>query len=125
MLSAGRWHSRGTPIVYCCDHPSTALLEMLVHVDLEDLPKNFQLLRINCPDDLDIQIIEETDISNENLTRKTGDTWLSEGASCLLKVPSVILPVASNVLINPRHADAGRLKVETVLHYPFDSRLLK
>lgn len=125
MLSAGRWHSPGTPIVYCCDHPSTALLEMLVHVDFEDLPKNFQLLRINCPDDLDIQIIEETDISNENLTRKTGDTWLSEGASCLLKVPSVILPVASNVLINPRHADAGRLKVETVLRYPFDSRLLK
>lgn len=125
MLAAGRWHSQGTPIVYCCDHPSTALLEILVHVDLEDLPATFQLLKIDCPDDVGIQTIEQPDLANDTLTRQTGDAWLSREESCLLKVPSAILPVASNILINPRHADAGRLTIETVLHYPFDSRLLR
>lgn len=125
MLAPGRWHNRGMPIVYCSDHPSTTLLEMLVHMDLDDLPIHLQLLKIRCPDDVAIQIAENIDTSNETLTRETGDTWLSRGETCLLKVPSVVLPVASNILINPRHADAARLKIETVLHYPFDSRLLR
>lgn len=125
MLAPGRWHKQGKQIVYCCDHPSTTLLEMLVHMDLEDLPTHFQLLRINCPDEVSIQIAEKIDLSDETLTRETGETWLSQGATCLLKVPSIVLPLANNVLINPKHKDAARLKIETVFRYPFDSRLLK
>lgn len=125
MLASGRWHSQGAPIVYCCDHPSTALLEMLVHVDLEDLPTHFQLLKINCPGDIGIQLVEPMDMGNEDLARETGDRWLSRGEHCLLKVPSVILPAAGNILVNPRHADTAKLTIETMLRYPFDSRLLK
>lgn len=125
MLAPGRWHSQGMPIVYCCDHPSTALLEALVHLDLEDLPKSFQLLQIACPDDVPAMTANDVDVTDQNLTREFGDRWLSAQTHCLLKVPSAILPAANNVLISPRHADAHRLTVKTVLRYPFDSRLLK
>jgi len=125
MLAPGRWHSQGTPIVYASDHPSTTLLEMLVHVDLEDLPVNFQLLKIDCPDDVGIQVADKIYLSDDVSTREIGDIWLSQGKTCLLRVPSAVLPVASNILINPRHADAARLEIETVLRYPFDSRLLR
>jgi RES domain-containing protein len=37
MLIDGRWNRRGTPIVYCTDHPSTALLEILVHATRETM----------------------------------------------------------------------------------------
>ena len=33
LKAAGRWHSQGRRIVYLADHPSSALLEMLVHMD--------------------------------------------------------------------------------------------
>ncbi|MGE7371329.1 RES family NAD+ phosphorylase [Neorhizobium sp. NPDC001467] len=124
-LAPGRWHSQGMPIVYCSDHPSTTLLEMLVHADLENLPKNFQLLKIKCPDDLSIAFLEKVDPSDEVSTRESGDAWLSQCESCLLGVPSAVLPVANNILINPRHADAARLEIEAVMQYPFDSRLLR
>lgn len=54
LLAEGRWHHKGIPVVYCCDHPSTALLEVLVHMNRWRIPPSFQLLRIECPDDVTI-----------------------------------------------------------------------
>ncbi|MDZ7603149.1 MAG: RES family NAD+ phosphorylase [Hoeflea sp.] len=54
LVVDGRWHRKGTPVVYCCDHPSTALLEILVHMDKSRIPPDFQLLRLDCPDNLTI-----------------------------------------------------------------------
>ena len=54
LVVDGRWHRKGTPVVYCCDHPSTALLEILVHMDKSRIPPDFQLLRLDCPDELTI-----------------------------------------------------------------------
>lgn len=127
MLAPGRWHRQGAPIVYCCDHPSTALLEILVHVDLEDLPNNFQLLKIACPEDISIEEVKigDIDFADPEAVRDLGASWLSQQRSCLLKVPSVILPEAANVLVNPQHPDASRMKIEKATRYPFDSRLLR
>ena len=126
MLAPGRWHKQGMPIVYCCDHPSTALLEILVHVDPEELPVDFQLLKIRCDDDISIRTIGtgDIDIGDAGETQKLGADWLGEGRHGLLKVPSIILPAANNILLNPNHADAGRLTIEDAIRYPFDSRLL-
>lgn len=127
MIAPGRWHRQGMPIVYCCDHPSTALLEILVHVDPEELPVDFQLLKIHCRDDIAVQTVgsDQIDLGNEEATQKSGTDWLLEGRFCFLKVPSVILPAASNILVNPNHPDAGKLVIDSAIRYPFDSRLLR
>jgi RES domain-containing protein len=127
LIAPGRWHRQGFAIVYCCDHPSTALLEILVHMDLDDLPLHFQLLKIQVPDDITLETVEidATDLHDTALTRQKGSSWLEGRSSCLLKVPSIILPEAANVLINPQHADAARLVIENVARYPFDSRLFR
>ena len=52
------------------------------------------------------------------------DRWLREGDTSLLVVRSVLVPETHNVLINPRHADSGRIKRIAVMPYPLDSRLL-
>lgn len=127
LLAPGRWHRQGIPVVYCCDHPSTALLEILVQVDLHQIPKDFQLLKIRCPDDIeafDIGI-DHTEITRTNLTRDRGSELLERNTSCLLRVPSAIMPEAANILINPRHPDAAHLTIEKTIRYPFDSRLLR
>ena len=48
----GRWHERGRPVVYLSEHPALALLENLVHleIDPEDLPSGYQLLTVDVPD---------------------------------------------------------------------------
>jgi RES domain-containing protein len=70
--ASGRWHDQGIPVVYGCDHPSTTLLEILVQIELSQIPKDFQLLRINCPDDIpefDVPISRQ-DLNDTSLTRK-------------------------------------------------------
>jgi RES domain-containing protein len=49
VRAAGRWHSQGMRIVDLADHPSSALLEMLVHMDRDLIPPTYQLLRIVLP----------------------------------------------------------------------------
>ncbi len=127
LIAPGRWHEKGIPVVYCCDHPSTCLLEILVHVDIEDLPDDYQLLKIDCPDDVALATIslDHAHFDDLDWTRREGSRLLAENSGCLIRVPSVIMPEATNFLINPRHPDAGRLTIEKTIRYPFDSRLLK
>jgi len=127
LLASGRWHEAGNPVVYCADHPSTALLEILVHVDLEDLPSNYTLLKIACPDELPLVRIGEEDVDSADLvaTQALGKSMLESTEICLIEVGSVVMPQARNVLINPSHPAASKITIEATFNYPFDSRLLK
>jgi RES domain-containing protein len=44
--------------------------------------------------------------------RRRGDAWLEAGKAPVLVAPSVIVPPEQNVMVNPRHPQAGRLRVE-------------
>ena len=130
LYVSGRWHTKGHPIVYCTLNPATALLETLVHmeIDSEDRPERFQVLRIEGPDTLSIERIEAAALATnwaEDLTstQSIGDRWLSEGRSPLLHVLSVLVPETWNVLINPQHAEANRLKITMTYEHAFDARL--
>jgi RES domain-containing protein len=125
--AAGRWHSQGRPIVYLADHPSSALLEMLVHLDRDLIPSSYQLLRVVVPSDI---AIRDVDISPNWRTetmasRAIGDRWLDEATHALLQVPSAISARGNNFLLNPAHPDAARITVAEIIRAPFDSRLLK
>lgn len=126
-LVDGRWHRRDTPVVYCADHPSTSLLEILVHATRQTVPDYFQLLEIEVPEDIQPEepAIEEDKLADLDFTRRTGMAFLSANRYALLKVPSVIMPKASNYLLNPRHPDATRVEIFAIYRYPFDSRLLR
>ncbi len=43
-------------------------------------------------------------------TRAYGGNWVAEARTLALKVPSAVLPVPFNYLINPRHPQAKRLE---------------
>jgi len=127
LVAPGRWHNLGTPVVYCCDHPSTALLEILVQIDVQQLPRHFQLLKIACPDDMPVTDVKagEVDVNDVSATRAIGNRLLQDHSVGLIRVVSAIMPVAANILINPVHPRAGEIVIEDVKSYPFDSRLLR
>ena len=101
------------------------MLEVLVHFEPEDLPDSYQLLKVTCPDDISIFDCdpEAIDITDIEATQAFGSDFIKQGRHCLLSIPSAILPVARNYLINPAHELAKTISIETVARYPFDKRL--
>ena len=131
LYVSGRWHTKGHPVVYCTLNPATALLETLVHmeIDSEDRPERFQVLRIEGPDSLSIEKVEADSLSPDwaedlSATQAIGDRWLTEARSLLLQVPSVLVPETWNVLVNPQHIEANLLKITAMYEHAFDTRLL-
>jgi RES domain-containing protein len=127
LRAAGRWHSQGRRIVYLADHPSSALLEMLVHMDRDLIPPTYQLLRIVLPSELAIETAGElpSDWRTEVMaSREMGDGWLDRATSPLLQVPSAISDQGHNFLLNPAHPDAVKISVAQIFRAPFDARLL-
>ena len=127
MLAGGRWHRKGLPVVYCTDHPSTALLEILVHTTLATIPDTYQLIEIDVPDDISVMdaSLPEGWREDQTMTQDIGTAFLNGRAAALLRVPSAIMPKAENLLLNPRHGAAARITVAEAYRYPFDSRLLR
>ncbi len=130
MLASARWHIAGRPVVYLAETPAGALLEVLVHLELDEAhrPATYQLLRIEAADGISVQRLDPASLSadwrvNESETQGKGDAWLRVGETALLAVPSAIVPETSNWLLNPRHRDAALLRITHVLAAPYDARL--
>lgn len=130
--ASGRWHTRGRRIVYCAQTPAAALLEILVHFEIEvrDLPVRYRLLKLEAPDDLKVEQVSRdtlpTDwVEHTDVTRATGDGWLAQNGSPLLRVPSAAVPETYNMLLNPAHPDADRIVIAHVSDHAIDPRLLR
>jgi RES domain-containing protein len=131
LYASGRWHTRGRRVVYLADHPASALLEVMVHleIDAEDLPTHYQLLGVDVPDDLESAARDEGALpdgwrTQTALTRGLGDEWHREARTALLRVPSAIVPEAANYLLNPAHDDATRINIASAIRAVFDARLM-
>lgn len=131
LRASGRWHTRGKRVVYCAENPAAALLEILVHFEIEvrDLPATYKLLKITAPDQARIQRITPADLpsgwrADRQATRGLGDAWLIEMSAPLLAVPSAIVPETFNVLLNPLHPAAKHIVVVHASDYAIDPRLL-
>ena len=128
---AARWNSAGRRIVYLAESPAGAMVEVLVHLELEEdeMPEAYQLLRIGGSPDLPFADITvpagEAWKTNHGLTRSLGDQWLSGGKTALARVPCAILRSTFNFLLNPLHSDAGRLQILEAARADFDLRLFR
>lgn len=131
LLASARWHTLGRPIVYLAESPAGALIEMLVHLELDlgNLPRSYNLLKAEAPDGANVKHVSPADLprgwpDSLTITRTIGDQWLASRETALLRVPSVIVPETFNLLLNPEHTDAGRVRILSNRQYPWDKRLL-
>ena len=131
MLSAGRWHPRGIPVVYAAQSAALALLETLVHVEKTSLLQ-FEYMAI--PITLDEKWIEQ--LSAEELpddwnawphpasTQMIGRRWFEEQRSVALETPSAVVPHESIYLLSPEHTAFSKLSIGEPEPFPIDNRLL-
>lgn len=130
-IYGGRWNSPGNPVVYLAENISLAMLEILVHANRSDLRNEYSLSIIQVPEP---SVFSE--IKAENLpeawrnfpanpsTIHTGDQWLKQEKSAVLKVPSAVNPYENNFLLNPLHKDSQNFSVREILALSFDYRFL-
>ena len=133
-LSKGfRWNSFNTRLIYTAESRSLATLEVSVHLDLnEDLPTDRFYVTIEIPDTilmLEVKIEDLPDDWNNfpptMTTQIIGDDFVKFNEAAVLKVPSSIVPMEYNYLINPNHADATKIKIIDATPMRFDSRFKK
>jgi len=62
MLHGGRWNSRGLRAIYAAETYSGALLEVLVHSNLSEPPKNHRVIRIDIPGQVEIETVSTTEV---------------------------------------------------------------
>jgi len=127
--AAARWNSIGLPIVYLATSPAGALLEVLVHLQIEEdeIPVDYTLLHVDVPAGIavtNLPIPLSVDWKRDiTITRSLGDTWLKSAPSALAKVPSAIIPASYNYLLNPRHGDAKGIRIIEIHKALWDERL--
>jgi len=126
----GRWNHKGTTIVYSAESRALAILELLVHIESEELIQNeYHIFEITVDDQYVLSLNDSLpndwrDYPAPSATKLLGDQWVQQAASLILEVPSVIVPQESNFLINPAHSD---FHLHTVISLPspldLDNRL--
>ena len=109
---------------------SLASLEVLVHLGSEDWPIDLCAIPAEIPASLAIHAVTRADLPKRwrnfpspASLRKIGDAWLEASETAVLAVPSAVIPVEKNYLLNPSHPDMKRSEIGAPQRFQFDLRL--
>ncbi len=129
--AGGRWNSPGVAVVYVAGTASLAMLEMLVHLQAEELLSRYVLFEATFDESL------ITRVAGKDLPRtwrksppppagqRIGDAWVLASRSAVLRVPSIMAAGEFNYLLNPVHPDFAKIHIGPEQPMAFDRRLLK
>lgn len=129
-LHGGRWNSPGTRMIYLAGSISLAQLEMLVHLDSDEV---LHARHVIIPAQIPAAHVETLPrekwprnwraATAPTAAKRIGDAWAREGRALCLQVPSVLVPEESNFLINPAHPAFGEIQIGRARSLVFDRRL--
>jgi RES domain-containing protein len=128
-LYGGRWTSPGRRAVYSSATIALATLEMLVHLGSVEVLAAYTLFEVSFSDDL-VQRLDPKRLPANwkaypapDELRALGDTWLDAGHTPILRVPSAIVGVEFNYVLNPDHKQFRRITIGPARPYRIDRRL--
>ena len=131
-LYEGRWNPIGVPVIYSAGTLSLATLEIMVHLEREQLlyhrfvkiPVTFKkslvytLPRKKLPEDWNRLPPSES-------TQNMGRNWIQQAKHAILKIPSTVIREEHNYLINPAHPDFAAIEIGKPQRFEFDERLIE
>ena len=128
-LNGGRWSSPGSSVVYTAESAALAALELLVHLGRGSALQAYVLVACSFHE----KVVSRLDRARLPPNWRSyqapaqlqliGDEWLTNNASAVLEVPSVIIETESNYLLNPIHTDFASLVISEPEPFRFDVRL--
>lgn len=127
---SGRWNQDGLAVVYTASSLSLAALEVLVHTDAHLLPADLVYIEAEIPESVKITEIKKetlpTDWQQEpasNSTKDLGHEWLSASQTAILSIPSTIITIECNYMLNPAHPEFKNIRINPPVNFTFDPRL--
>lgn len=122
-----RWISPGRWVVHAAETYALAVLENLVHWQTSALPPNLVCVTADIPDSIEQEELDASELPLLRLgdyeqCRAIGDDWYERAESAVLRVPSVVSPHESNLLINQCHRDFPGIAVQKAVSVHVDSR---
>ncbi len=130
LKNSGRRHHAGHPIIYASTSIALAALEYTVHTTKR--PADSVLITIELPSDSILSI--EKHLTGplpanwpfvEAQTQIIGTDWLNSRSSIALEIPSIVIPLERNLLLNPKHPSFDSVELVNVLPFFFDPRIFK
>ncbi|CAN5279262.1 RES family NAD+ phosphorylase [soil metagenome] len=126
----GRWNNEGVFALYTSESEALAMLEILVNVDLPELPPNMFVMTIQMDDTVPIfKIPDKTLPANWRLPaniflKNLGNKILNEKKFMGIKARSAVMENSYNFILNPLYPDYYNLvKVIKVEKLAIDKRL--
>lgn len=126
----GRWNNEGVFALYTSESEALAMLEILVNVELPELPPNMFVMTIQIDDAAPIfKMPDKTLPSNWRLPgnifiKNLGDKILDEKKFIGIKARSAVMENSYNYILNPLYPDYYNLvKVSKVQKLAIDKRL--
>ncbi len=131
--NANRWNLKGQNILYTGSSRSLASLELIVHKGAVKPALLYKVAVISIADDdyltKQIQIKDLPanwrSFAAYSTLQNIGSDWYIGQESLVLKVPSAVIPIEYNYMINTEHPDFdSRVNLVRTEGYFWDSRLL-
>jgi RES domain-containing protein len=131
-IDGGRWNDQDVPAVYMGLTPAICCLETFVHADGEP---TFPM-KITCfelPDDSALYMTADAAALPEDWATLPADrpsmdfgtAWLKANSHLGLIVPSAVLVLERNLVINPNHQAVKQIKVVDVYDFIYDPRMFR
>jgi RES domain-containing protein len=128
-LWGGRFNSPGKKAVYTSGSLSLALLETLVQSNDRSNLEEKVLIRATITEEI-IYMPPKSELPDKwawtpvsKASQRYGDDWITKNKHAVLKVPSVVVPIEFNYVINPNHPHFNRITITNPELISIDPRL--
>lgn len=132
FLFGGRWNPPGVRVVYAAQSLALAALEQLVHLQGGALGLEYVYFRVDIPGSVKIRELDAAHLPKDwraaqgpAASRELGRLWVQKNETAVLRVPSILIPLEHNYLLNPAHPQFKHLRVHRPEPFSFDPRLAK
>ena len=125
-LFGGRWNPPGWRCVYAAESRALAVLELLVHLTGQSRFLTYRLLTLEIDEE---EIPKAKHLPDDwsahpagTSSQSVGLHWLQAAKTPALKVPSVLIPEESNLLLNPLAPGFEKIRIVEERDFRLDLR---
>lgn len=129
LYTEARWTPQGIKAVYTAESLALASLEVFVHTESDKFPLSG--IRAAVPNDVAIEELKVGDLPEDwqeqsayPILQELGKDWFLSQRAPILKVPSSIIPIEYNYILNPAHPEF-KISLEPPIEFRFDKRMWK
>lgn len=128
-LFGGRFNSEGIATVYTSGSLSLSLLEMLVQSNDRSYLRRCEVFSVEIPKSL-VDTPDETNLPDGwnripygSASQHFGNKWLLSNKNLALRIPSVVVAIEFNYVLNPNHPDFNHIQITEREQEEIDKRL--